>query len=179
LQEAGDYSFQCEEDGGIFQLYYKVDRNAISEASLGFCSIPSEVASIAGEVEEVGDSALDEGDEKIVPLDAGGVGSDSRVLWLRIDFDPARAQGILHSTCHMHIAGFELARFIVKGVPSPRQFVELIFQSVYPEQFRRHRLGDTGDYRDPRLIAEWNRVLDPMSSSLIESSCAHLRMPGA
>jgi hypothetical protein len=54
-----------------------------------------------------------------------------------------------------------------------------VFQSAYPDLFRRHRLDEHGSYRDPRAIAQWNKALDPMAPDGFESLCTHLRMPGA
>ena len=109
-----------------------------------------------------------------------GVGQleEEPVGWLRIDYDPANARGILHSRCHLHISLFPAARFLVHGVPSPRQFIEFIASACYPGLYETVRADHSGAFREEVRVSSVNRPSVPFPE---EPSCryvTHLRVPG-
>jgi hypothetical protein len=117
ILENRQFSFQCAEDGSIFQFLYKFDDNEeLTKARLAFYLIRSR-------------GSLEEGTAEI-----------KSTAWVRMDFDRDGARGMLHSACHLHLHGFPEGRIIVDGIPGPRQFVEFIVASCYPDYYRVHRL---------------------------------------
>ncbi|MBV9718017.1 MAG: DUF2290 domain-containing protein [Candidatus Eremiobacteraeota bacterium] len=156
MARRGQYSFQMVEDDSIFQLQYEFNRRDTAQrARLAFYmlvpeSTPDELddATYAQFSEEYGqeDEEAPEQLETVIPrLEPGSdlgeefVGAeDASAPWLRIDYDLQAARGAIHAPCHMHINGFSAARLPVNGVPSPRQFVDLILSLAYPAVFRRH-----------------------------------------
>jgi len=119
LVETRQYSFQCAEDGSLFQLLYRFDNSLhLTEARLGFYRT----------------------------ADPGVSEQAALVSWLRFDFDPQFSSGVLHHDCHLHIHGFPDTRIMVDGVPSPRQFVDFVLASCYPSSFEILRINEDGRY---------------------------------
>lgn len=78
------------------------------------------------------------------------------VGWLRLDYDPINAKGVSHPACHMHWSQFPTCRFIVNGVPSPRQFIELVICSFYSAQYQKIHIDDQGRFINPNRIQTIN-----------------------
>jgi len=102
---------------------------------------------------------------------------DSPVGWLRIDYEPALAKGILHHDCHMHLSAFPQARCVVAGVPNPQQFVEFVMAVCYPETYEAHRLGQDGEYANPNKASEVNSRCFSAVEHLAYKQIIHLRIP--
>lgn len=120
--EENQYTFQCAEDGSLFQMLYRFDEaNKLTEARLGFYFV-------------CGTGSFEEGSADI-----------TAIAWLRMDYDLAAANGVLHAACHLHVHGFPNARVPVNGVPGPRQFVEFVVSTCYPDYYKVHRLEINGD----------------------------------
>lgn len=116
--EQKQFSFQWAEDGSLFQFLYIFDnQNVLTEARLAFYLIRSK-----GSFED-------------------GTAEIKSTAWIRIDYDSFAAAGLLHSACHLHIHGFPQSRIVVDGVPGPRQFIEFIVATCYPDYYRMHRLS--------------------------------------
>lgn len=173
LIEGKQYSFQVIEDGGIFQFYYECTRNGkdVVAAKLAYYGVRGFSQEDAPPDEE------DDGD--LGPEGSVSPGLQNYPAWLRIDYAPAQEKGVMHSCCHVHIGGFGEGRLVVKGLPSPRQFVELVFQLSYRETFRDHRLDGDGKYVDEAGLREWNKPLALMDGGKTEALCTHLRIAGA
>jgi hypothetical protein len=104
---------------------------------------------------------------------------DGPVNWLRIDYEPTFAKGVLHHDCHMHLSAFPLARCVVAGVPNPRQFVEFVMAVCYPETYKAHRLGQDGEYANPNKITEVNSKCFSAVEHLAYKQIIHLRIPAS
>jgi hypothetical protein len=81
---------------------------------------------------------------------------DSPVGWLRIDYNPSAYMMAIHPSCHMHISLFPDARFQIKGVPNPKQFIEFIFTTFYPKQYHNHRIDEEGNFKNPSHMSSIN-----------------------
>jgi hypothetical protein len=162
LIEAKQYSFQCADDGSIFQLLYEFDdKNAIRTVRLAFykANLP------LGE---------DESDSGSGPIPDFG---DIFVPWLRFDYTKEYASGVLHHDSHMHVSGFPEARFAVSGVPGPRQFVEFVIASCFPEYYRGHRLDSKGRYVSPHTVRKVNVSCLPCGPNSVTDKIIHIRVP--
>ena len=126
------FTFQCAEDGSVFQILYRFDADGLTEARLGFYLVK-------------GRGSLEEGNAEI-----------RSIAWIRFDFDRDSANGILHSACHLHLHGFPGTRVVVDGVPSPRQFIEFVVSACYPDYYRVNRLNDQDEPDSPAQLDEIN-----------------------
>ena len=131
LAAQGQYSFQAARDFALFRLWYdfEADGTTLRSASLGYYAIELEDAY---ELDEIGAEVL------------GLVGDDRICRWLRIDYDPLSARGVLHSACHLHLGGIHGSRVVVDAVPSPAQFLEFVIAICYPDDYKTHRLNAAG-----------------------------------
>lgn len=197
--EKRQYSFQILADGAILQLFYVFDsggKNLIFSFMgyyKGYSSYlikDQEIASVEtsgmGGFEDSGEEELDiqipelQGELKIdidqvLMEECNDLDS---IIWLRIDFDPDRSSGVLHGECHLHISNFPDSRILVKGVPTPKQFVEFIMALCYPAIYQLHRLGGTGNYRDLKRVKSINSPIFPPKNEEIYSHLSHIRVPG-
>lgn len=161
LIEEKQYSFQCAEDGSVFQLVYEFDRgNKVRTVRLAFyqAHLP-----------------LDEDD-----LLASGPRpdfADTFIPWLRFDYTQEYAAGVLHHESHMHLSGFPASRFAVSGVPGPRQFVEFVIASCYPDYYKMQRLDKHGRYVNHRTMKKVNVCcLHDKSKGLVDR-IIHVKIP--
>lgn len=106
LIEDSQYTFQIYRDGSIIRILYFYDKSGkkLESASLAFYSAKP----------------------------AYKLSHHSPVSWLRIDYDPKRARGVLHHNSHIHLSGLPDSRFVVNGLLTPKQFIEFIMAYVYP-----------------------------------------------
>ena len=133
LADDRQYTFQVSEDGSIIQMYYGYDKKGImlQEARLAFYSAnPDDQSSLKrglvaesnvvpiepGQIEEETRIAEDTSESSVDVMEAE---KDGYVSWLRIEYAPHEAKGILHHNCHMHFSAFPHSRFVVAGVPTP------------------------------------------------------------
>lgn len=168
LLDNKQYSFQVSKDGAIIQMYYafnKAGRKLIA-ASLAFFGAPEEIS------EEVFMEESETGAIEHLPL------STDFVPWLRIDFDPSAASGVLHGNCHLHTAGLPNFRILVRGVPTPSQFVEFVMALFYPESYRIHRLAESGHDSYVKKMRSINRRTIPFPKSEIFKFLMHINVPG-
>ena len=178
MADNGQYTFLIV-DGSLIQLYYGFDRvtKKLKAANLAFYSASSESKPVDDEAQFA--------EFVVSPIDDTEV-YDPPVGWMRIDYDPtAIERGIIHHDCHLHLSAFPDARFIVSAVPSPRQFVELVFASVYPEEYKAHclKLADSSSsgsrnwtYKDPQRIENLNGDCLPIED-LVYKQLSHFRIP--
>ena len=184
------YTFQVTDDGSILQLYYRFEPNGVglSHARLAFyCS--------GLRLDERDESTLNTGvwpsvDSHGIRADEGSgeVVEDRTVGWFRIDYDPLTvAPGVNHPPCHLHFSGFPDARLIVNGVPTPRQFVEFVISSFYPEVYRQKRLSEqtvsnastrNWVFREPHRMTELNADGFAVESEPMYQLLCHFRVPG-
>jgi hypothetical protein len=170
------YSFQVIEDGSLFQLYYLFDSRGrnLQRASLTFyCTAPTDVFV---QNEELGSSSNTDDLEIVDEVSLGGY-TNFPVSWMRIDYAPRQARGVLHHECHMHLSGFPNTRLVVAGLPTPYQFVEFVMAACYPIQYEQHRLNDRWIYRDNGDIDRVNTYCFPWSDSPIFRQITHIRIP--
>ena len=78
--------------------------------------------------------------------------------WLRIDYDPRVAGGVLHAPCHLHVHGAPTVRIPVDRVPTPRAFVEAIAAWFYPQLYAKHRTLDA-EFWPAEFLADDNAFL--------------------
>jgi len=179
------YTFQIGKDESIIQLYYLYDSrgNNLLEARLAFFS--TQIIGLSKQSYKEFNTLSE--DARILPDDfdddlAGGVVSDrfqeGPVSWLRIDYAPDDAKGVLHYDCHMNISAFPYSRLVVSGVPNPRQFMELVMVIGYPESYRKHRLdAETGSYTDTSKLKEINKICYQCQNREVTSQIIHFHVP--
>jgi len=192
----GQYTFQIADDGSLIQIYYQYDArgNELHSASLAFYSaiayeqptyededilglpniplLESEAELSDLDVllsEEYSGETLDE--IQIASLGDGSIG------WLRIDYDPDHAKGVLHHDCHMHISAFPNARLVVDGIPNPRQFIEFIMALCYPGIYKEHRLDNNGLFVNEEYMFKINSNCVSLQEHNIYSQITHFRIP--
>jgi len=161
LVEQKQYSFQCGEDGSVFQLLYEFDgTDKIQLVRLAFykAQLP-----------------LDEND--LLSSGPRPDFADIFIPWLRFDYTQQYAAGVLHHESHMHVSGFSSARFAVSGVPGPRQFVEFVVASCYPDHYSVRRLDHSGGYLDPGAMSKLNTSCLRVQSGGIVDQIIHVRVP--
>lgn len=173
LYEDGQFTFQTS-DGSLLQIYYAFSHTSeeLSEARLAFYKISG------------GNSEFDEESDpaQIEPLsqpnspNAGG--TRPTVTWLRIDYSPRLAAGVLHNSCHLHVSTLPSARIPVAGVPTPNQFIEFVIGLAYPDVYRAVRLDNAGNYREPGRLTTINSNCPPFREEQIFKQFTHLRIPG-
>jgi len=159
LAEEGQYTFQVF-DGSILQLFYAYGESddELIEARLAYYMANKFPGLNA------------ESDTEVAILDV------TPISWLRIDYSQ-KEDDVLHSAAHLHLAGFPAGRLAVAGVPTPGQFIELVVSIAYPEQYREHRLNDSGDFKDPVKIDNLNSVCLRPAPNPIYAKVPHLRVP--
>jgi hypothetical protein len=166
LASKGQYTFQVFIDGSIFQLYYHYDKkgNTLQSARLAFYMGKTDFPVLSTS------SAMQD------PPDSG----DGPISWLRIDYEPALTKGILHHDCHMHLSGFPDARYVIAGVPNPRQFVEFVMATCYRDVYKDHRaLDEDGQYTDLSKITSVNSKYFFTVEKPVYKQIMHLRVPGS
>jgi len=203
LADESQYTFQIIEDGSILQIYYSYASggNTIRSASLGFYRAVPDLDARTDEDffrEEISERVISQADEEaddvlLEVLPIGSTGDESRqsevavhtirndrdtpVSWLRIDYEPADGRGVLHHDCHLHISSFPYTRFVVAGLPSPKQFVELIIASFYPKIYQLHRLDEKWQYADESKIASVHSDCFRLPENALYKQMMHFRIP--
>ena len=187
----GQYTCQIADDGSLFQLHYRFDQksNNLASASLAFYSAVSGLRqSVEDSQSYQSESNSTDGTEMHRPESVFQQNlADPPVSWLRIDFEPfAKERGVIHHDCHLHLSNFPDARFIVSGVPSPNQFIELVIATIYPEKYKEHRLNseegsDGGSriwtYKNRQQINELNKNNMPLEDNPIYGQMTHICVP--
>jgi hypothetical protein len=175
LVEDGQYSLQLAEDGSLLQFFYEFHSDGhLVAANIAFYGAPAEErnefadldvddqsrndgdAASALTTAGAGDDGDDEGDLTAAGADGRGIFPGCR--WLRIDYDPIARASVIHGLCHMHVSGLPDARFLVRGVPGPAQFIEWIMAIFYPQAYAGHRLDDQGAFTEQARIRRANQV---------------------
>lgn len=200
LYNKGQYTFQVIIDGSLIQMYYQYDTkgNKLTSASLAFYSSVSydqlfdkDESSIQLPVTykpDLGTDGIDvdapdadilsgEYGEEMSEVPKLGTLKDGPVSWLRIDYDPEHAKGVLHHDCHMHLSAFPNARLVVAGIPTPKQFIEFIMAFCYPEVYHVHRLNDNGQYINEGHIVTINSNCVPLTEHNVFRQMSHFRIP--
>lgn len=170
LAASRQYTFQVADDGALIQVVYAFDGagdNVVS-ARLAYYGVAPAQA-------EAGSGIQEDGSDDSAALISG---SEYPVVpWLRIDYDPAQAGGVLHGDCHLHVSGLPAARFLVCGVPAPKQFVEFVLAVCYPETYRVMRLRDDGNYIDAERIRQINHPSITCGPAGVFELMTHLKVP--
>lgn len=198
LADEGQYIFQINEDGSIIQLYYAYDKygDELQSARLAYYSAMADnivmknlikaykYAVRLAELTET-DAVLPDHDENLLIESAEVIEEetelrsliDGPVSWLRIDYDPVHARGVLHHDCHMHLSTFPYSRLVVAGVPTLKQFIEFIMAFCYPEVYEKHRLDDEGQYINASHLEIINSGCVPLKDHNVFRQMAHMRIP--
>lgn len=165
LIEIGQFSFQIGKDGSIFQIYYAYDRRGknICKSSLSFFYLGS----------VIDQEILEEYDFlEYLP--------DKEVGWFRIDYDidSSHYHGVVHAKSHMHLGLFPDTRLVVDRLLNPKQFVEFVISTCYPDYYKSTRLDEQDRFKDLAHICTINDPLLPESHD--DDLCGfvpHLRIP--
>jgi hypothetical protein len=178
LHEAGQYSFQTT-DGSLLQIYYSYARSSdvLAEARLAFYKVDERSWEFHEPIE------AEFATELVTPVDRAThdeptIRRPGSITWLRIDYSPKSANGVLHNSCHLHISAFPSARVVVAGVPTPKQFVEFVMALCYPGLYDDHRLDAKGCYKEPAKLTAVNSGCVPFREDLVFQQITHLRIPG-
>jgi hypothetical protein len=121
----------------------------------------------------------DEIEESEVPdFQTIGVGNaiEAPVSWLRIDYAPDDTSDVIHHECHLHLSGFSDTRFMVSGLPNPKQFTELVMASFYPEIYRKHRLNNRV-LTNTAPLDSVNTTCIPMREHALFHQMSHFKIP--
>lgn len=200
LFNEGQYTFQVTIDGSLIQIYYQFDSrgNELQSARLAFYSavadeqflnkdentlefFPTFQSNIEDEANDLEAYESETFSEEYREETVGTTGltnfKDSPISWLRIDYAPDKAKGVLHHACHMHLSSFPLARLVVAGVPTPRQFIEFIMAFCYPSIYEKHRLDSHGQYANADHILTINSNCVPLGDHNVFRQMAHFRIP--
>lgn len=166
LAAQGQYTFQVTEDGSLIQLVYEFEHNEehLRRATLAYYGA------------EFPDAGVIEAPQGVELEDREGF-PYAQVPWLRIDYDPRAARGVVHGDCHLHISGLPNSRFLVHGVPTPKQFVELIMLLFYPDAYEAHRLKENGSYIDREHVRRINDPAIECAHSEIFELMTHVYVP--
>jgi hypothetical protein len=199
LIESQQYSFQFV-DGAIVQIYYQFDKKGekLTGAKLAYYNIlnvldddeKSELNEISYDNEDE-QSEIDELEEFDISQNFTSLDGKNTVSWFRIDYQPLKetlnfennkkeiieSTGILHSKCHLHISGFPNSRFPIFGIPTPKQFIEIIIAFCYPEKYQKYRLDKQGNYVDINRIKEINNIIVDFDNDNIFQVMAHIKIP--
>lgn len=200
LFNKGQYTFQVIIDGSLIQMYYQYDTrgNELKSASLAFYSSVSydqlfdkdrnlmrlpitfqpDLETEGNDIDSPdADFQLGVYGEGTLDVPKLGTLRDGPVSWLRIDYDPEHARGVLHHDCHMHLSAFPRARLVVAGVPTPKQFIEFIMALCYPEAYHAHRLDNSGQYINEGHIVTINSNCVPLTEHNVFRQMTHFRIP--
>jgi hypothetical protein len=177
LYEGGQYSFQTV-DGSLLQIHYAYARTTdeLIEARLAFYKVDQRSWEFEENFSEEGpnDQVAPPGSEALDPI----MFRQCSISWLRIDYAPKSASGVLHNSCHLHLSSFPTARLVVAGVPTPKQFLEFVMALCYPDLYRTHRLDENGNYREPNELLSVNSDPVPFREDPIFRQVTHIRIPG-
>lgn len=196
MADTGQYTFQIVDDGSLLQLYYKFDHSGdqLVSANLAFYRAKSESEPIDEDIlmSEIGVMPVDDQEKpldqetNLTVLDSV---LDQPVGWLRIDYDPgAKERGVIHHDCHIHMSSFPNTRFIVSGVPAPRQFIEFVIAASYPEKYKKRCLALEIDeqkatriwkYADDTRIKSVNSLCVPLEENPVYNQLSHFRIPSS
>jgi hypothetical protein len=195
LFDQGQYTFQVSLDGSLIQIYYEYDikGNQLLAARLAFYSAVSfasekrmdlfaDNSNLSAETdldnveEDLEDSYLQPQNETAEELQVPPF-NNAPISWLRIDYDPKHAKGVLHHDCHMHLSAFPDARLVVAGVPTPTQFVEFVMALCYPKDYEKHRLDEQGRYKSEKHIIKVNSGCVPTKEHDTFRYISHIRIP--
>lgn len=193
MSNTGQYSFQVLKDGSLIQLYYRFNRTGkhLVSASLSYFRAEAEKHSSHDEI------FIDE--LEILPADGvlrsessetafRRAESDYPIGWFRIDYAPeAQERGVIHHDGHMHLSSFPNTRLMVNGIPSPAQFIEFVFASCYPDEYKMHRLNleskDAGKkvwvHRNPDSLKKVNRLCHQLPEDPVYLVLPHVHIPVA
>jgi hypothetical protein len=171
LVEHKQYTFQTLDNGSILQFYYEFDRsgNEVRAASLAYYGSPNSLSEEEGFPQDQNED---------FSAETSHVHPHIFMSWLRIDFNPQTAHGVLHHDCHLHVGGFPNSRLMVRRLPSPKQFVEFVVAACHPEQYRAHRLNSAGEYLDSETIKSINDDVFTCEDHALYDYLMHVATPG-
>lgn len=191
MANAGQYSFQVLKDGSLIQLYYRFDRSGtrLISASLAYFHVEPRLQGTQGELllDELGVLPIDTKIGHQIGEDFfNGPEMDNPAAWFRIDYAPeAQERGVTHHDGHMHLSSFPNTRLIVNGIPSPGQFIELVFASCYPDEYKTHRLslenGSKGAkkwvHTNTERLRMVNSLCHPLPDDIVYKILPHIHVP--
>jgi len=178
LAERGQYSFQVA-DGSVFQISYQFDPSGdiLRFGSLGFYKAIDNLISapVVDGASESSDETSDSPDVDLAePQSAPGA---QTVPWLRLDFAPSAARGVIHAASHLHVSIAENIRLPVAGVPTPKQFVETVLSWFYPDDYARAHLNQNGEFVDPNRQTGVNALFCAVTAEPAVLNALHLLVP--
>lgn len=106
-----------------------------------------------------------------------GVAGNDAVGWLRIDYDPVSEKLFTHPRCHLHLSLFPDSRFLVHGVPNPKQFVEFVISLCYPELYAARRISAAGEFLDEGHLTSVNSPCPTFDEDRACRYVTHVRIP--
>lgn len=172
------YSFQLF-DGSLLQMRYICSKSgeSLSQAQLSFLqyvSIDTEEKYFYRE-----DDANKGFDEFLISttIESQQVETTYSNSWLRIDYDPDHSRGVIHSDSHLHVSLSPDIRIPVKGVPTPKQFVESIMAWFYPQIYEDRLLNKAGEYLNLKRIQKINKETLNSEGHALSNVILHLNMP--
>jgi hypothetical protein len=184
LAENGEYSFQVA-DGSIFRISYQFDAagNVLRYGSLGFYKTIDDVSqAVASSPVVPGTEVLDELSLDVAtasPAPPLPPSLPASIPWIRLDFDPAAARGVVHAATHLHLSLAESVRAPVAGVPTPKQFVETVISWFYPDDYERAHLDQHGAFINPMRQTKVNELFCPIAAEPTVLEAIHFLIPPA
>lgn len=186
MASRGEYSFQMLPDGALLQLSYSFakDGETLERARLGYFGGTMETREELDQPDPLSLGEADDGSSEplAVPseddLDAVYMPDpDEPVSWMRIDYVRSSRISVTHSPCHLQLSGFPQTRLPLTAVPSPRQFIEFVVASCYPDWYDTLRLRE-GIYHSVETIRNVNDHVSPCDNKHFYGLVMHLLVPG-
>jgi hypothetical protein len=178
LSEAGQYSFQVV-DGSIFQLTYQFDQTGeiVLFGSLGFYKTVDDAEMLVAE-ENVGSDAHIDDDVEIELIQTLNAPPPPPIIpWLRLDYDPEAARGVIHAASHLHVSLTSTVRLPVAGVPTPKQFVEAVMSWFYPDDYAKAHLDQHGAFTNPERQKNVNEIFCAITAEPMVRDTLHFMIP--
>ncbi len=178
----GYYALPLEESGSdVADMEAEENREAEFVESGGTAEVPQGANEGQSEVGEDFLLSLEEVAERLrATYPYEGIAYDERysARAIRIDYRKKDPINPIHHACHMHISGYPDTRLCLSRVPTPRQFLELMFALFYPESFKGHRLNDANEFRDINHVHGIYAKGFPVELGALTKSLTHLFVPG-
>jgi hypothetical protein len=97
------------------------------------------------------------------------------VPWIRIDYSPTMARGLVHTITHLHTSASTDMRVPMARLPTPKQFVELVCAWFYPQGYEQFRgVGPHGALAQ-MFGEEINQEVDPHFHKIVHVGVPTLR----
>jgi hypothetical protein len=99
------------------------------------------------------------------------------IPWIRLDYDPGAARGVVHAASHLHMSLTETVRLPVAGVPTPKQFVEAVVSWFYPDEYAHAHLNQDGQFTNAERQETINALFCAIVAEPAVLNALHVLIP--